>query len=99
MSKLYHFAAMLRLSIRPFGISSALLLGGCTVQGAPSFSLVGAYFPDWMLCGMIGIAAAVSLRVVFVLTGVDAILSLRLFTYLSLGVITALLTWLIWFGP
>lgn len=48
---------------------------------------------------MIGIAAAVILRVVFVLTGVDAILSLRLFTYLSLGVITALLTWLIWFGP
>ena len=90
---------MLRSLIRPVGISSALLLGGCAVQGAPSFSLVGAYFPDWMLCGMIGIAVAVTLRVVFVLTGLDAILSLRLFTYLSLGVIAALLAWLIWFGP
>lgn len=48
---------------------------------------------------MIGIAVSVSLRVVFVLMGVDALLSLRLFTYLSLGVITSLLTWLIWFGP
>lgn len=48
---------------------------------------------------MIGIAVSVGLRVVFVLTGIDAVLSLRLFTYLSLGVITALLTWLIWFGP
>lgn len=90
---------MRRSLIRPFGIGSTLLLGGCAVQGAPSFALVGAYFPDWMLCGMIGIAVAVTLRVVFVLTGLDAILSLRLFTYLSLGAITALLAWLIWFGP
>nr|WP_298797276.1 YtcA family lipoprotein [uncultured Acetobacter sp.] len=90
---------MLRFLVRPFGISCALLLGGCTLRGAPSFSLAGAYFPDWMLCGIIGIAVAVGLRVVFVLTGLDALLSLRLFTYLSLGVITALLAWLIWFGP
>lgn len=90
---------MLRFFIRPLGISPALLLGGCAVPGAPSFELVGAYFPDWMLCGMIGIAVAVTLRLVFVPIGLDAILGLRLFTYLSLGTITALLAWLYWFGP
>ncbi|TWB07881.1 YtcA family uncharacterized protein [Gluconacetobacter diazotrophicus] len=69
------------------------------MRGAPSFPLVGAYFPGWMFCAMVGIAAAVGLRVVFIQTGIDAILSFRLFTYVSLGVIAALLAWLIWFGP
>ncbi|MBB2200833.1 YtcA family lipoprotein [Gluconacetobacter tumulisoli] len=76
-----------------------LLLGGCAVRGAPSFPLAGAYFPDWMLCAMVGIVVAVGLRVIFVQIGVDTILSLRVFTYVSLGVIAALLVWQIWFGP
>lgn len=73
-------------------------LSGCTVHHAPFFSLVGAYFPSWMLCGIVGIATAVGLRVLFIANGLDALLSLRLFTYVSLGVIAALLVWLIWFG-
>ncbi|GBQ56188.1 hypothetical protein AA0313_1078 [Acetobacter indonesiensis NRIC 0313] len=52
-----------------------------------------------MLCGMIGVAVAVGLRVLFLACGMDALLSLRLFTYASLGVVAALLVWLVWFGP
>mgnify|MGYP002479646911 FL=1 len=78
---------------------STLPLAGCTTHHAPSFSLMGAYFPSWMLCGMVGIAVAVGLRVAFVAAGVDAFLSLRLFTYVSLGIIAALLVWLVGFGP
>ena len=72
---------------------------GCTLQGAPSFPVVGAYFPDWMVCGLIGVAVAVGLRVIFLLTGLDAILSFRLFTYVALGVIAALIVWTLAFGP
>lgn len=76
-----------------------LSLAGCKVTGAPSFPLAGAYFPSWMLCDMLGIAVAVGLRVLFLATDIDAALRLRLFTYVSLGTITALLFWLVAFGP
>jgi len=80
-------------------VSCLLASEGCTLQGAPSFPVVGAYFPDWMVCGLIGVAVAVGLRVIFLLTGLDAILSFRLFTYVALGVIAALTVWTLVFGP
>ncbi|MFT9449332.1 hypothetical protein [Gluconobacter japonicus] len=52
-----------------------------------------------MVCGLIGVAVAVGLRVVFLLTGIDANLSFRLFTYVALGVIAALTVWMLVFGP
>ncbi|GBQ66297.1 hypothetical protein AA103196_1347 [Ameyamaea chiangmaiensis NBRC 103196] len=78
---------------------AVLTLGGCAMNGAPSFPVVGAYFPAWMICGLIGVAVAVVLRVMFVITGVDAVLSLRLFTYVALGTVAALLVWMVVFGP
>ena len=75
------------------------LPGGCAVRGAPSFPVAGAYFPAWMICGLVGIAVALGLRVAFVLMGVDAILSFRLFTYVALGVLAALTVWIVAFGP
>lgn len=90
---------MLRSNTRALTASGLLALSGCSQNHAPSFVLFGAYFPDWMLCGLIGIAVAVGLRVLFVLIGLDSFLSLRLFTYVSLGVMAALLVWLVWFGP
>ncbi|MFT8807768.1 YtcA family lipoprotein [Gluconobacter sp.] len=76
-----------------------LVTGGCSLRGAPSFPVVGAYFPDWMVCGLVGVATAVGLRVLFLLTGLDALLSFRLFTYVALGVIAALTVWTLVFGP
>ncbi|WP_082782273.1 YtcA family lipoprotein [Acetobacter senegalensis] len=93
------FGRMLRPSARHIGFCATPLLSGCTAQSAPTFSIFGAYFPDWMLCGMIGVAVAVGLRVLFLISGIDSVLSLRLFTYVSLGIIAALLVWLIAFGP
>jgi hypothetical protein len=52
-----------------------------------------------MLCGLLGILVAVGLRVLFLATDIDALLRLRLFTYVSLGTITGLLFWLLAFGP
>lgn len=89
-----------RIRVRShFLLCTTLLLCRCSLPGAPSFPLVGAYFPAWMMCGLIGIATAVGLRVVFVLTGLDAILAFRLFTYVALGTLTALAVWLLVFGP
>ena len=38
-----------------------------------------------MVCGLTGIAVALILRVIFLLTGIDTLLSFRLFTYVALA--------------
>jgi hypothetical protein len=73
-------------------------LGGCSAAGAPSFDLFGAFFPAWLLCGIIGIAGAAVARVVFVSTGLANTLPYQLAVCTAIGVITALLFWLVGFG-
>jgi YtcA family len=70
----------------------------CALQGAPSFALFGAYFPDWMLVAAIGILVAGAARAVMVLTGLAEVLPLQLLTCVSVGATTAILVWLIWFA-
>jgi YtcA family len=48
------------------GASTAplLVLAGCS--RAPSFNILGSFFPSWMLCGLIGILLTVAVRLFFV---------------------------------
>jgi hypothetical protein len=83
-----------------FGLLSFgyLTLTDCSGGGAPSFDLFGAFFPAWLLCGIIGIAGAAVARVVFVSTGVANTLPYQLAVCTAIGVITAILVWLVGFG-
>ncbi|QDH17182.1 YtcA family lipoprotein [Swingsia samuiensis] len=74
-----------------------LLLSSCT--SAPSFPIVGAYFPAWMLCGFLGIIITFTLRYIFILLNINNLLRYHLFTYTALGTIAALLIWGTFFGP
>ena len=76
----------------------SITLGGCADHGAPSFSLVGAYFPAWMICALIGVVATIGARVGFVISGLATVLPFQLFVCTSIGVCVALLAWLLWFG-
>jgi hypothetical protein len=76
----------------------SLSLSGCSTDGAPSFDLFGAFIPAWLLCGIIGIAGAVVARAVFVSSGVANALPYQLAVCTAIGVITALLVWLVGFG-
>ncbi|GGJ04917.1 YtcA family lipoprotein [Neoroseomonas lacus] len=78
---------------------ATVLLTGCAPQGAPSLVLFGSYFPAWMLCALIGIAAALAARAAFILVGLDAIMAFRLFSYSAIAVTVAAVCWLIWYGP
>jgi hypothetical protein len=84
------------------GISFApmflLILGGCSRSGAPSLVLFGAFFPDWMFCALLGIVVAIVARGVFVATGLSSVLPYQLFVCVSIGLIFAILAWLLWFG-
>ena len=73
-------------------------LSGCSPSGAPSFDLFGAFFPAWLLCGVIGIAGAGIARVAFVGSGLSNLLPYQLAVCTAIGVTAAVLVWLVGFG-
>jgi YtcA family len=73
------------------------LVSGCSSAGAPSFSLFGAYFPAWLLCGVIGVLGAGAARGVFVATGLSDLLPYQLLVCTAIGVLAACLAWLFGF--
>lgn len=81
-----------------FAPTLPLILSGCSRSGAPSLVLFGAFFPDWMFCALLGIVVAIVARGVFVATGLSSVLPQQLFVCLSIGLIFAILAWLLWFG-
>jgi hypothetical protein len=76
----------------------AVALCGCEVSGAPSFVIVGSYFPGWMFCGLIAILAAIAVRVGFVASGLGNVLPYQLFVCGAIGLCCGLIAWLLWFG-
>ncbi len=80
------------------GLPVVLLLGGCGLTGAPSFSLFGAFFPAWLLCSVLGIFCAILTRILFVATGLADVLPLQLFLCTAVGLLFGALTWLLFFG-
>ena len=93
-----HTNAKLSSLARALIVLMSFSLGGCSTGGAPSFDLFGAFFPAWLLCGVVGIAGAVAARVAFVSSGVANTLPYQLAVCTAIGVITALLFWLVGFG-
>jgi hypothetical protein len=97
----FSISAMTRSSL---GSASAFVflasssLGGCSASGAPSFDLFGAFFPAWLLCGVVGIAGAGIARIAFVSTGLANTLPYQLAVCTAIGVMTAVLVWLVGFG-
>ncbi len=80
-------------------LPAALL--ACALEGcgaAPSFSLVGAYFPVWLASALIGVLAALVARQLFVATGLSAILPFQLFVCAAIGTLAGILVWLLWVG-
>ncbi|MGF6260644.1 YtcA family lipoprotein [Paraburkholderia youngii] len=72
----------------------SLLLAGCVLRGAPSFEIFGAYFPIWLLGGVIGLLAALLAHRLFVATGWASIVPLQLSVCLAIGLMVAVLVWL-----
>jgi hypothetical protein len=74
----------------------ALPVAGCSY--APTMDLFGSYFPAWMLCAAVGIVAAVIIRQVLAVAGINDYVVAPLLTYAALAVSATLLAWLLWFG-
>jgi len=81
-----------------FSLLLTPVMSGCTIRGrAPSFVVFGSYFPAWIVCALAGLALAIAIRAVFLRVGIDEFLPVRLLVYISLGVLCALLIWLVVF--
>jgi YtcA family len=68
-------------------------LEGCG-PGAPSLSLVGAYFPAWILCSLIGLAVGIIARVVLSATRLAEVVAYPLVLCIAIGAIAGILAWL-----
>jgi hypothetical protein len=72
----------------------SLILQGCTLHGAPSYEIFGAFFPLWLVSGLIGFVGGLVAHRIFVSTGYAQIVPFQLFVCLAIGVIVAVLVWL-----
>ena len=68
---------------------------GC--MHAPSFNVLGSYFPGWIACIVSGILATVILRWILNRTGIEERLPLLPIFYFSLTLLIACVIWLITF--
>lgn len=75
-----------------------LPLQGCALRGAPSREIFGAYFPLWLLGGVIGLFAALLVHRISVSMRCTQIVPLQLPVCLSIGVTVAVLVWLVGTG-
>ena len=69
---------------------------GCS--RAPTFNILGSFFPSWILCGLIGIVAAAIVRVLFVRWNFEKELSPLLLVYPCLAAFFTFTVWLLFFS-
>ena len=77
-------------------IAIALPVAACSYS--PTMDLLGSYFPGWMLCAAVGIVAAIIIRQILAVAGINDYVVAPLLTYAGLAVSDTLLAWLLWFG-
>ena len=77
-------------------IAAMLLNTGCS--RAPSFNILGSFFPAWLLCGIVGIALAVVTRLIFLRTDFEKELSPLILVYPCLALFYTFTTWLLFFS-
>jgi hypothetical protein len=78
------------------GLSSLLGLlglGGCDT-GAPSLTIVGSYFPAWILCSLIGVGIGLAARATLALTRLAEAAAYPLVVCIAIGAIAGILAWL-----
>src|ERR1700742_4119964 len=75
---------------------TAILLVGCS--RAPSFNILGSFFPSWIVCGIIGILLTVAMRWFFVRVKLEQELSPLILVYPCLTAFFTFTLWLLFFS-
>ena len=93
--KLFPLDKFRRLAGACSAATGLMFLTGC--RGAPSFNLLGSFFPGWMLCMVLGVAGAFVVREVCIRTNIEPHLRPRVLVYVCLWGLITLLAWLLFF--
>ena len=80
---------------RGCAVAASLALAGC--ERVPSVNVLGAYFPSWMLCVLIGIALTLVARQALAAAGLEPSIGPRGLVYPALALTFTLATWLAFF--
>jgi hypothetical protein len=75
--------------------ASTLLIAGCS--RAPTFNLLGSFFPAWIVCGVIGILLTVAVRLFFVRIKLEQQLKPVIVVYSCLAALFTFTLWLLFF--
>jgi hypothetical protein len=88
---------LLRVTVTGTSFAGTLLIAGCS--RAPSFNILGSYFPAWIVCGVIGILLAVAVRLFFVRINLEnELLAPLILVYPCLTAFFTFTLWLVFFS-
>ena len=73
--------------------SAAFVLAGCA--RAPSFDILGSFFPAWLVCLTVGLLLTVAFR--WLLLRIQIVIAAPVLTYPSLTALITLALWLAFF--
>jgi hypothetical protein len=87
-----------QLRLAFFAACTSLILASTGCSRAPSLNIMGSFFPAWILCGVIGIALAVIVRIFFVRANFEKELSPLILVYPCLAAFFTFSIWLLVFS-
>lgn len=77
-------------------LPSACALAGCS--RAPTFNILGSFFPSWLVCMCVGAILAVVANRIFVHFNIDKDIPWSIVVYPCLGLLFACTLWLVFFS-
>lgn len=91
---------MSRTRVLPAVLLSALPSAGCQAAGmrSPTIDVLGSYFPAWMVCILLGLAATIIVRQIIVGLRLDAHLRPARLVYVCMMVAWTMTAWLVIFS-
>ncbi|HEX4022058.1 MAG TPA: YtcA family lipoprotein [Acidobacteriaceae bacterium] len=94
--KMPHGSNIFRAICVGAALAVMLLATGCS--RAPTFNILGSFFPSWILCGLIGILLAAAVRLLFVRTKLEQELLPLIVVYPCLAAFFTFTLWLLFFS-
>jgi hypothetical protein len=86
---------VLKRPLMPLATMLCLALAGC--GRAPTFDILGSFFPSWLVCMIAGVVLATLARWVFLRLSIDSHIVWPVVVYPSLALLFACMLWLAFF--
>jgi hypothetical protein len=85
-----------RLILFPAALTSMIPLAGC--GRAPSFNILGSFFPAWLICMIAGILLAATVNWILSALKLEKLISWSILVYPCLAAFFAFTLWLVFFS-